>query len=92
MSDETQTKMLALLYMISVEVAASRGDIGRLDAKVSSLDAKVTSLDAKVTGLEVKVDRLDTRLSRLETRVEGIETDILDFRDEFERRVSPLER
>jgi archaellum component FlaC len=99
MNDETGRKILQLLDVLSVEVAAGRNDIRGLDAKVTGLDAKVTGLDAKVagldakvTGLEAKVDRLDRRLGRVETRVEGVETELRLFRHEFERRIAPLER
>jgi RimJ/RimL family protein N-acetyltransferase len=105
-NEETETKVLALLDVIAVEVAASRADIGRLDAKVASLDTKVASLDTKVTSLDTKVtsldtkvtsletrfDRVDQRLGRIETRVEGLETEVRTFRLEFERRVAPRER
>jgi len=70
--------MLQLLDTLAVEVAAGRNDIH--------------GLDAKVTGLDAKVDGLDRRLGRVETRVEGVETELRLFRNEFERRISPLER
>jgi trimeric autotransporter adhesin len=92
MNDETGTKILKLLDVISIEVAAGRNDIRSIDAKVTSLDAKVTSLDAKVTSLDAKVERIDYRLCRVETRVEDVETGLRSFRQEFERRVAPLER
>ena len=99
MDNEAQARILQLLDVISVEVAAGRNDTRRLeakvtglDAKVTGLDAKVTGLDAKVTGLDAKVDRLERRLGRVETRVEGVETELRLFRHEFERRIAPLER
>ncbi len=89
MNEETENKMLALLDVISVEVAASRVDIGRLDAKVASLDAGLTSLNTQViSGFE----RVERRLGHLETRVEDVEIEARLFRKEFERRVAPLER
>lgn len=36
-------------------------------------------------------DMVVRRINRLETRVEDIECGITDFRQDFERRVSPLE-
>ena len=88
MNDETGTRILALLDVISIEVAASRGDIRGLDKKVTSVDAKVNALDAKVTS---GFDRVERRLGHLETRVENVETEARLFRTEFERRVAPLE-
>jgi hypothetical protein len=81
-NEETENKVLALLDVISVEVAASRVDIGRLDSKVASLNAQVTS------GFE----RVERRLGHLETRVADVEIEARLFRKEFERRVAPLER
>jgi outer membrane murein-binding lipoprotein Lpp len=80
-SEETETKIFALLDIISVEVVAGRSDIRALDAKVTALDAKVTALDAKVTALDAKVDHLHRRLGRVETRVEGVETEIKCFEE-----------
>ncbi len=37
-------------------------------------------------------DRVDRRLGNLETRVEDVETEVRAFRNEFERRIAPLER
>jgi chaperonin cofactor prefoldin len=78
MNEETEIKILKLLDVIAVEVAAGRNDTADLSAKVDSLD--------------VKVDRIERRLGRVETRVENVETELRSFRHEFERRIAPLER
>ena len=89
MSDETASKILALLDVLAIEVGAGRNDTRTLDAKVTSLSVETAELR---TEMRAGFNRVDRRLGNLETRVEGVETELRSFRHEFERRISPLER
>ncbi len=86
MNEDTGTRILKLLDVLSVNVAQGhaelRNDIRGLDAKVNDLDAKIGN------GFE----RVERRLGKLESRIENVETEGREFRKEFERRVAPLER
>ena len=92
MKKQTEEKILQLLDVISVEVAANRNETTELR---SELRSETTSLR---TEMRAGFGRFDRRLGNLETRVESLETevhemkvDLRDFRGEFERRIAPLE-
>ncbi len=92
MKKQTEEKILQLLDVISVEVAANRNETTELR---SELRSETTSLR---TEMRAGFDRFDRGLGNLETRVESLETevhemkvDLRDFRGEFERRIAPLE-
>ncbi len=55
MSEETEAKILALLDVISVEVGASRADIGRRETKVDRVDQRLGRLETRVEGVETEV-------------------------------------
>jgi hypothetical protein len=80
--DETQAKILQLLDVISVEVAATRTEL-------------CDEFRREIGGLRNETrrgfERVDHRLGNLEIRVENVETELRDFRGEFERRIAPLE-
>ena len=89
--------------MIRGDVTSLRGDVTSLRSDVTSLRVDVTSLRVDVTTLQGDVnslrremhtgfDALTRRVGRRETLVEDLETSLTDFRQEFERRVSPLEQ
>ena len=102
--DESKTdRILTLLDVVATEVVMIRGDVTSLRSDVTSLRGDVTSLRVDVTSLQGDVvslrremhtgfDALLRRIGRRETRVEDLETSMTDFRQEFERRVSPLEQ
>jgi hypothetical protein len=86
MESEAEAKILHLLDVLSVEVAANR---------VEAVEFR-TEVRNEFSGLRAEMrsgfHRVDYRLGNLENRVENIETDLRSFRGEFERRIAPLER
>jgi hypothetical protein len=83
MGRAAEAKILHLLDVISVEVAATRNELrNEFRNEISGLRTEVR------TGF----DRVDRRLGNLESRVENVEADLRSFRGEFERRIAPLER
>jgi hypothetical protein len=93
MENEAQAKILQLLDVISVEVAANRGETSSLG---NELHTEMSSLRKE---MRAGFGRVDRRLGNLENRVENVETelrivqtDLRSFRGEFERHIAPLER
>jgi len=82
MEDEAQTKILQLLDVISVEVAANRNETFELRNEMRSGFGRV----------ERRLGNLESRVESLETEVQSVKTDLRSFRGEFERRIAPLER
>jgi predicted nucleic acid-binding Zn-ribbon protein len=88
MENEPQAKALQLLNAISVEAAAHRhaaelrGEFGQLR----------TAMRAGFNRVDLRLGNLETRVEHLETDVHAVKTDLRSFRDEFERRIEPLER
>jgi hypothetical protein len=100
-ADETQAKILQLLDVISVEVAATRTELREEFRR--EIGGLRNDLHGEIGGLRNEMrtgfDRVDRRFGNLETRVESLETevqtvkvDLRSFRGEFERRIAPLER
>jgi hypothetical protein len=85
MEDNIQAKILQLLDVISVEVAANRNQTTQLGEEMRS---EFASVRHEMRG---GFDRVDRRLGNLEDRVETLETEVRDFRGEFERRIAQLE-
>ena len=85
MEDNIQAKILQLLDVISVEVAANRNQTTQLGEEMRSESASVRH---EMCG---GFDRVDRRLGNLKNRVETLETEVRDFRGEFECRIAPLE-
>ncbi len=101
MADDLQPKIVALLDVLSVQVATVVTTVAALDTKLSALDTKVSALDIKVSALDAKVDRLDEemrfgfsrierRLGDVETRLEGLEGEFKAFRTAIDARVTTL--
>jgi predicted nucleic acid-binding Zn-ribbon protein len=80
MEDQAQAKILQLLDVISVEVAANRADTAELRDEVRSGFGRV----------ERRLGNLENRVENLEDRVTGLGNEIHAFRGEFERRIAPL--
>jgi hypothetical protein len=103
MEDEAQVKILQLLDVISVEVAANRADTAALGTELrAELHGEIGGLHGEIGGLRQEMrsgfDRVDRRLGHLENRIENLEagvsgvgSELRDFRGEFERRIAPLE-
>jgi predicted nucleic acid-binding Zn-ribbon protein len=93
--NEAQTKILQLLDVISVEVAANRNDTAELRTEMhagfSRVERRLGNLEIRVENIETRVENIETRVENIETRVENIETGLRDFRGEFEVRIAPLE-
>jgi len=95
--DDVQAKVLQLLDVISVEVAATRTELrAEFRSEIGGLRNEIGGLRNEMrTGFD-SVDRrlgnLETRVENLETEVQGVKVDLRSFRGEFERRVAPLER
>ena len=96
MSDETQHKILQLLDVISVEVAATRQETAANSRAIVSMRDETGELRTEMRSGFARVDRrlgnVETRLERVETESAATRADLRDFRQEFERRVAPLER
>jgi hypothetical protein len=89
MSDETQNKVLKLLDVISVEVAATRQDTAANSREIVAMRQETADLR---TEMRAGFGRVERRLGHIEVRVETVETELRSFRGEFERRIAPLER
>ncbi len=79
---ESEAKILQLLDVISVEVAANRHDTAELRNEMR------TGFDR----VDRRLGNLQTRVESLEIEVQTVKVDLRAFRGEFERRVAPLER
>jgi septation ring formation regulator EzrA len=82
MEDEVQTKILQLLDVISVEVAANRNVTSELRDEMRAGFGRV----------ERRLGNLQIRVENVETELRVVQTDLRSFRGEFERRIAPLER
>jgi len=82
MENEAQAKILRLLDVISVEVAANRSDTSELRDEMRAGFGRV----------ERRLGNLEIRVENVETELRIVQTDLRDFRGEFERRIAPLER
>lgn len=89
MSDETQNKVLQLLDVISVEVAATRQETAANSEAIVAMREETAELG---TEMRAGFGRVERRLGHIEVRVETVETELRSFRGEFERRVAALER
>ena len=96
MEAETATKVLQLLDVISVKVAANRNETAELRTEMRAGFARV---EGRLGNVEVRVETVETDLRSLETEVRSIgtglrslETEVRSFRGEFERRIVPLKR
>jgi septal ring factor EnvC (AmiA/AmiB activator) len=101
--DETTTKVLQLLDVIYVEVAANRIDTAelrsemragfdRVERRLGHVEVRVETVETDLRSLETEVRSIGTGLRSLETGVRSLETELRSFRGEFERRIVPLER
>ncbi len=92
MEDNIQAKILQLLDVISVEVAANRNQTTQLGEEMRS---EFASVRHEMRGGFGRVDRqlgnLENRVETLEAEVRTVKTDLRSFRSEFERRIAPLE-
>jgi len=86
MEDEVQTKILQLLDVISIEVAANRNDVRN---ETSSIREEMRAGFGRV---ERRLGNLEIRVENVETELRVVQTDVRSFRCEFERRIAPLER
>ena len=103
MENETQAKILQLLDVISVEVAATRTElrdefrreIGGPGSEIGGLRGEIGGLRSEMrTGfnrVERRLGNLETRVENVETELQSVQTDLRAFRGEFERRIAPLE-
>jgi len=82
MEDEAQAKILQLLDVISVEVAANRNDTSELRDEMRAGFGRV----------ERRLGNLEIRVENVEKELRVVQTDLRSFRGEFERRIAPLER
>jgi hypothetical protein len=82
MENEAQAKILQLLDVISVEVAANRIDTSELRKEMRAGFGRV----------ERRLGNLEIRVENVETELRIVQTDLRSFRGEFERRIAPLER
>ena len=82
MEDEAQAKILQLLDVISVEVAANRNDTSELRDEMRAGFGRV----------ERRLGNLEIRVENVETELRVVQSDLRSFRGEFERRIAPLER
>ncbi len=86
MEDGTQAKILQLLDVISVEVAANRNQTTQLSEEMRS---EFASVRHEMRGGFDRVDRrlgnLENRVENLQTEVQTIKVDLRSFRGEFER-------
>ena len=93
MEDAAQEKILRLLDVISVEVAANRNETAELRTEIRH-EAGAFRKEMR-TGFQ-QVDRrlgnLETRVENLEAEVQTVKVDLRLFRGEFDRRIAPLER
>jgi len=103
MENEAQAKILQLLDVISVEVAANRGETSSLRNETSSLrdemragfgrvERRLGNLEIRVESVETELRVVHTDLRAVESRLGMVESDLGSFRGEFERRIAPLER
>jgi predicted RNase H-like nuclease (RuvC/YqgF family) len=96
MEDATAAKVLQLLDVISVEVAANRNETSELRTEMragfSGVERRLGNLEVRVETVGTKVQSLETGVRSLETGVRSLETELRSFRGEFERRIVPLER
>ena len=76
MESEAQTKILQLLDVIAVEVAANRNDTVELRQEVRLGFDRV----------DHRLENLETPVENLETEVQIVKADVRSFRGEFERR------
>lgn len=81
MEDKAQAKILQLLDVISVEVAANRGETANLRNEVRTGFSRV----------ERRLGNLEIRVESLEVEMQSMKIDLRSFRGEFERRIAPLE-
>ena len=81
MKNEAQAKILQLLDVVSVEVAANRNDVAGLRGETAELRNE----------MRAGFSRVERGRGNLEIRVERVEIERRDFRSEFERRIAPLE-
>jgi len=89
MEDEAQAKILGLLDVISVEVAANRSVTAELRNEVRAGFGRV---DRRLGNLETCVEGVETELRSVKTELRSVETELRSFRGEFDRRVTALER
>jgi predicted nucleic acid-binding Zn-ribbon protein len=82
MEDEAQAKILQLLDVISVEVAANRNDTSELRDEMRAGFGRV----------ERRLGNLEIRVENVETELRVVQSDLRSFRGEFELRIAPLER
>ncbi len=93
MEDQAQTKILQLLDVISVEVAANRNETAELRSALRNESASVrTEMRAGFNRVDRPLGNIETRVESLETEVKTVRTDLSSFRAEFERRIALLER
>jgi len=85
MDSEAETKIIAMLDVLAIEVAEGRRDTAALRVEVR---ADVATLRSEVsTGF----NRVERRLDRLESRVENVEMGMRAIAD-LDNRVTRLER
>ena len=82
MQRETEAKILGLLDVISVPVAGN-------DRKISEWQSDMRRSFGRV---DRRLGYLEHRVESSETEVGAVTTGLRDFRDQFVRRIAPLER
>jgi len=86
--NEAQAKILQLLDVISVEVAANRTDTSELRNEMRSGFGRV---ERRLGNLQIRVENVEIELRIVQTDLRTVQTDLRSFRGEFERRIAPLE-
>jgi hypothetical protein len=81
MDSEAETKIIAMLDVLAIEVAEGRRDTSALRVEVATFRSEVS------TGF----NRVERRLDRLESRVENVEIGMRAIAD-LDNRVTRLER
>jgi hypothetical protein len=85
---ETENRILQLLDVVSVEVAANRSETSELRIEMRNGFGRV---ERRLGNLEIRVENLETELHNVKIDVHDMKIDLRDFRGEFERRIAPLE-
>ena len=86
MESESEAKILQLLDVISVEVAANRNQTTQLREGMQSEFASVRhEMRGGFDRVERRLGNLENRVENLETEVRTVKTDLRSFRGEFER-------
>jgi hypothetical protein len=89
MENKAEAKILQLLDVISVEVAATRSETSELR---NEMRAGFGRVDRRFGNLENRIESLETEVQIVKTDLKSVKIELRSFRGEFERRIAPLER